>query len=773
MLKHFFKIAFRNILKHKTYSLIVLAGLALGMISCIYITLWVQDELGWDRFHQNYENLYRFIVKMSDGWTETSPLALVPNMRGKYPDIEKMTRFSPKEYNIKFGDINSSELGALIDRDFFEMFSFPFIKGDVQINFNNSNSIILTERLAKKIFLSSDPIGRSLIINNDRQFIISGILKDIPENSHIRFDFLLPIRQMRDGADQDWSYDCVSYLTLNENVNLNAFQDKISPFIRENDTMDWEVVLQAQSFRKIHMYSLNGTDPILYIYIFLGLALVILFIGCVNFINLATGRSVFRAKEIGLRKVVGAEKNDIIKQFIGESVTLSFIALLMAIIASSLLFPLLNQLSGKQIAFSDLFSSYNLLGALVLAFLTGLAAGSYPALLLSSFTPIKTVKGKIQFSTGSKFLRRIFVSAQFIVTVILIIITLTLYRQLNYMWNMDLGFNKDQVISIPMNEQLWNVYSALKETLKQNPNIINVTSAYNNPTDISHTNLINWQGNSFGKPITIKDQSVDYDYFDLFEMDIIEGRAFSKEFPNDDECFILNEEAVKLIGYSSPIGKLITVWAKEGSIIGVVKNFHSSSFHEKIKPIVFMLSERHGPRTNLFVKLKAHDISKSLQFIKEKTTYFAPNNQFEYTFLDDVFADQYKNDQRRSVLYRVFTILAIIISCLGLYGFVTLVLSSKTKEIGIRKILGATVTEIIALVSREFMILICISTFIGWSVSYFVINIMLDNYAYKAGISIWIFINALIIILFLAVLSVASSVVKAALINPLDSLKHD
>jgi len=773
MSKHFLRVAVRNILRHKSYSLINLVGLALGMISCIYITLWVQDELAWDGFHKNYNKLYRFTAKMNDGWHESTPLALVPNLKEKFPETEKMTRFSPKKYNIRSGNVNSNENGALIDRDFFDMFSFPLIRGYTQSNFDNSTTIVITERLSKKLFLTQDPVGQSLVVNNDKQFIITGIIKDVPENSHIHFDFLLPIKQMREGADTDWSYDCSSYLLLNNNMKLSDFQNKIADFISKNDTMDWEVLLQAQPFRKIHLYSLNGTDPIIYIYIFIGLALTILFIACVNFVNISTSRSIYRAKEIGLRKVVGAEKKDIIKQFIGESITLSLIALLLSIIGALLLYPMLNQLSGKQISLSDFFNIYNILAILALGVLTGIGAGIYPAVLLSSIAPVKTVKGKIQYTAGSKFLRRLFVSVQFIVTVILIIITLTMYHQLNYIWNMDLGFNKDQVLSIPMNDQLWNNFSVFKENLKQNPNIINVTSAYNNPTNIRHTNLIDWRGNSSGKPITIKDQSVDYDYFDLFEMDIIKGRAFSKEFPNDNGSFILNEEAVKLTGFNSPIGKLITVWAKEGKIVGVVKNFHSTSFHEKIKPIVFMLSERHGPRTKLFVKINTSNFFETLQFIKSKAAYFAPNNQFEYTFLDEVFANQYARDQRMGALYRIFTILAVIISCLGLYGLVSLSLSSKTKEIGVRKVLGATVTKIITLVLKEYVILICISTFIGWSVSYFVINGILDNYAYKTGFSFWIFFAAWIIILFLALLSIASRVVKAALTNPIESLKYE
>ncbi len=773
MIFNYLKTALRNIRKYKSYSLINLIGLALGMISCLYITLWVQEELAFDGFHENLDDLYRFVVKMNNDWHESTPLALVPSLREKFPEIDQMTRFSKKKYNVRSGNINSNEKGALIDREFFSMFSFPIVKGDVQSNFNNSHSIVITERLAKKFFPSQNPVGRSLLINNDKRFIITGILKDVPENSHLRFDFLLPINQLREGADTDWSYDCSTYLTLNNKEKFSDFQKKISTYIKENDTMDWNVLLKTQSFRKIHLYSLNGTDPIIYIYIFIGLALVILFIACANFVNLSTSRSVFRAKEIGLRKVAGAKKKDIVIQFMGESITLSLIALLLSIIATLLFFPLLNQLSGKQIALNGFLSFFNILGAVLLAVLTGLLSGIYPALTLSSIAPVKTVRGKIQYTTGSKLLRRFFLSSQFIITVILISTTMAMYRQLNFIWNMDLGLNKEQVLSIPMNDQLWENYSVFKESLKQNPNIINVTSAYNNPTDISHTNLIDWQGNSSGKPISINDQSVDYDYFDLFEMEIIKGRAFSKNFLSDGRSFILNEEALKLIDYSAPIGKSITLWETKGQIIGVVKNFHSSPLHEKIKPTVFMLSERHGPRTKMFVKLRTYNISETLQYIKRKAVQFAPNNQFEYTFLNEVFAGQYSNDQRLGALYRIFAILAVIISCLGLYGLVSSVLNSKTKEIGIRKVLGSTVTKIVTLVSKEFVILICVSAFIAWPVSYFIIKSILNNYAYKVGISVWIFIAAWIIILFLAVLSVAGRIVKTAFTNPIDSLKTE
>jgi ABC-type antimicrobial peptide transport system permease subunit len=773
MISNYVKTALRNIRKYRSYSLINLIGLALAMISCIYIMLWVQSELAFDRFHQHYDRLYRFVVKMNDGWHESNPLALVPTLRETFPDIQQMTRFSKKRYNVRSGGINFAETGALIDRDFFTMFSFPLVTGEVSHNFSDSHTILITQRLARKFFPNENPIGRPLIIENNKRFTITGVLKNVPQNSHIQFDFLLPIRQMRDRVDSDWSYDCRTYLTLKDTVNLSDFQNKIAHVITDNNPMDWKVLLKAQPFGKIHLYALNGTNPIIYIYIFIGLALVILFIACVNFVNLSNSLSVFRAKEIALRRVAGAKKRDIVTQFVGEAILVSLTALIFSIIATLVLLPLLNQLSEKQIVFTDFFNLTNIVGAISLAVLAGILCAIYPALLLSSIPPAQTVRGRIQYRESSKILRRIFLSTQFIITIILIIATLAMYRQLHFIWNMDLGLNKDQVISIPMNTQLWSNFSPFKNSLMQNTGIVNVTSAYNHPTNIFHTNLIDWQGNDTGKPISIMDQSVDYDYFALFGMKFVKGRSFSRNFLSDEKGFILNEAALKLIGYKNPIGKTITLWKTEGPIIGIVKDFHSSPIHQKIKPTVFMLSERHGPRTKIFVKLKSDRIPETLQFIRGKAVKFAPNHRFEFTFLNEFFARQYLNDQRISSLYRIFAFLAVVISCLGLYGLVSSAVNGRMKEIGIRKILGSTITRIVTLLSKEFIILICLSTLIAWPLSYWIIKRIFDNYAYKVGIGIFIYLVSLVIILCLALLTVGSKIFRAAYSNPVDSLRSD
>lgn len=773
MIFNYVRSAFRNIRKYKSHSLINLVGLGLAMTCCIYIMLWVQDEWAFDGFHKNYDRLYRFVVKMDDGWHESTPLALVPTVRERFPEIEQMTRFSKKRYNVRSGGTSSNEKGALIDRNFFAMFSFPLVTGEVQSNFSNSHTILITQRLARKFFPDENPIGRPLIIENNKRFTITGVMKNVPQNSHIQFDFLLPIKQMRENANTDWSYDCRSYLTVKDTVNLDDFQHKIASTINDHNPMDWNVLLKAQPFGKIHLYSLNGTNPVIYIYIFIGLALVILFIACVNFVNLSNSLSVFRAKEIALRRVAGAKKVDVVIQFVGEATLLSLAALVFSIIAAFILLPVLNQLSGKQIDFNDFFSLTNILGALSMAGFTGILCAIYPALLLSSIPPAQTVRGRTQYRESSKIFRRIFLSTQFIVTIILIIGTLTMYRQLNFIWHMDLGLNKDQVISIPMNKQLRSSYSPFKDSLMQNTGIVHVTSAYNNPTNIFHTNLIDWQGNKSGKPISIMDQSVDYDYFALFAMTFVNGRSFSRKFPADEKAFVLNEAALKLIGYKNPIGKTVTLWKTEGPIIGIVKDFHSSPIHQKIKPTVFMLSERHGPRTKIFVKLKSSNISATLQFIRSKVTKFAPNNPFEFTFLNEFFARQYLNDQRISALYRIFASLAVVISCLGLYGLVSSAVNGRTKEIGIRKVLGSTIPKIVTLLSKEFVILICLSTLIAWPLSHLIIQRILDNYAYKVDIGIFIYLLSWMIIFSLALISVGSKIFRAAHSNPVDSLRSE
>lgn len=774
MIKNYLKIALRSLKKHKTYSSINIIGLAMGMACCILILLWIQDELSYDAFHEHYRELCRTTPRFSDRVSYYNPHALAPTLQGKFPEIKKITRFAARMYLLKSGGQMFHETGGLVDEAFFEMFSFPLLKGSSESVFESQESIVITERIAAKYFGARDPIGQSFLVDNDAQLIVTGVLKDVPANSHLQFDFLIPVTQMRKQADTDWSYDAAIYLLLQKNIDMHDFQDKISGFLMEHDQrLHEKVLLEVQPLSRIHLYALNGTDPILYVIIFMVIAVVILLIACINFINLSTAISNIRAKEIGLRKVVGAFRSDIIRQFMGESMFLSFLALMLAIVFVFLFLPVFNTLAVKQLTLNVVNNISSLAGFIGIAIFTGVMAGGYPALMLSSFKPVMTLKGKLQSGSGGLRLRRILVVGQFTATIILIIATIIMMRQLHYMKNRDLGLDKDHVVVIPLNNELRQSYRMLKSEIKQNPHIIHVTSAWNMPTDINHINIVSWEGRSPEQTVLMRDQSIDYDYFKTFHMKILEGRSFSDAYPTDLENYILNEEAVKRTGLRSPLGKMFSAYGHEGRIIGIVKNFHNLSLHHDIKPIVFMLSKRHGPHLRIFVKIKPDDIPGTLKYLRDTAKRFAPNYPYQYSFLDEEFHQQYQNDERVGTIYGYFTAIAIIISCLGLYGMASFIAERRTKEIGIRKVVGASTSKIVMLISRQFMMLLAMSNLIAWPIAYFLMRNMLSHYAYRTGLSVWIFFAAAGSTFIIALLSVCVKVIKASVANPVDSLRHE
>ncbi|MFC2163566.1 ABC transporter permease [Acidobacteriota bacterium] len=774
MIKNYVKIALRNIKNHKIYSFINIMGLAIGMACCILILLWVQDELSYDKFHENYNDIYRTIPELNDNMVSANPLALAQTLKENHPEVVKIARFCGRTWLTKSGDKIYNERGALVDDDFLKIFTFPLVKGTPETVFANRESIVITEHTAAKFFGTTDPIGKSLLINNTIKLVVTGVLKDVPTNSHLQFDFLAPMKLQGDRAVTSWSYEARTYFLLQKNVSPQAFEEKISGFIMEHDKRtNQKVTLHIQSLAKVHLYSLGGTDPILYVYIFLTIAIAILFIACINFINLSTARANTRAKEIGMRKVVGAERDNIIQQFIGESILLSAIALLLAIGFVYLLLPAFNTLSQKQLTLDITGQASTVIGLVGIIILTGFVSGSYPAFMLSAFKPVNTLKRERQSGSGGYVLRKILVIGQFTATIILIIGTIIMYRQLNFIRNKDLGLNKDYIVAIDMNNELRQNYKSFKSEIKRNPNIINVTAARRLPTSIGHFNPVYWEGRGPEQYVTFVDASVTYDYFKTFGMEIIEGRSFSQELATDKENYILNEAAAEMTELESPIGKMFSIWEDEGKIIGIVKNFHTSSLHNEIGPVVFTLSQRHGRYNYIFSKIRSDGVSGTLQFLKSKAIEFAPNNLFEYRFLDEAFDQQYRSDQRRGTIYKYFTILAIFISCLGLFGMASFTAEQRTKEIGIRKVLGASISNITLLISKDFIILLMISNIIAWPIAYFIMQRMLNSYAYRTSIAAWIFVAAGAAAIVVALLTVGIKIIRAATANPIDSLRYE
>jgi putative ABC transport system permease protein len=774
MLKNYIKITWRNIKNHKLYSFINIMGLAVGMACCILILLWVQDELSFDKFHANYSDIYRTVPELEDTKYYSNPLALAPTLEGKHPEIIHVARFCQRTWLTKYGNDVYNENGALVDDDFLKIFTFPLLEGSPEAVFASRDSVVITERTAMKYFGTSDPIGRTLLFNNATELIVTGVLKDVPSNSHLQFDFLAPMRLMGDRAITSWSWEARTYLLLQKNTSWRDFAEKISGFIMEHDKRtEQKTVLHVQPLSKIHLFALRGTDPIVYVYIFLTIAIAILIIACINFINLSTARSNTRAKEIGMRKVVGAERTDIVRQFIGESILLSAVALVLALGFVYLLLPAFNNLAEKQLTL-DIAGNVSTLFVLAgIILFTGFVSGSYPAFLLSSFHPVNTIRGKNQSGSGGYVLRRVLVVSQFSATIILIIGTILMYRQLNYIRNRDLGLNKDHVVSISMDRELRKSYRSFKNEIKRNPSVLGVTAARRMPTNITHMNPVYWEGRGPEQYVTMTDASVDYDYFETLGMEIIEGRSFSEEYATDQENYILNEVAAGITGLESPVGKMFSVWEDEGRIIGIVKNFHTLSLHNEIGPVVFTLSQRHGSHQNIFVKIRPENVSGTIQFLENKASEFAPNSLFEYRFLDEVFEGQYRSDQRRGSIYRYFTFLAIFISCLGLFGMASFTAEQRTKEIGIRKVLGATVSRIIVLTSKDFLVLLFISNLIAWPAAYFLMNSMLNNYAYRAGIALWVFAASAVAAICVALLTVCLKIIKAAYANPVESLRYE
>jgi len=774
MLRNYMKITLRNIKRHTGFSVINIMGLAIGMACCILILLWVQDEVSYEKFHENYKNLYRTIPELNDTKYYSNPLALAPVFKEQYPEVLQISRYCQRTWLVKYRDKIFNETGGLVDDEFLKMFTFPLISGNPDTVFSSRDSIVISESAASNYFGAENPIGQTLLINNSTELIVAGVFEDVPSNSHLQFDFLASMRLMGQRGETSWSYEASTYILLQENISLPDFEQKISGFIMEHDKRtNQTVTLGIQPLSKVHLYSLRGTHPIVYVYIFLVIAIAILLIACINFINLSTARANTRAKEIGLRKVVGAVKTDIIKQFIGESIFLSFISLFLAVGLVYLFLPAFNTLAQKQMTLNILGSVSTFLGLVGITLFTGLVSGSYPALMLSSFQPVKTLKGKVHTRQGGYVLRRILVITQFAATIFLLIGTFIMYKQLNYIENKELGLSKENVVSIGMNSELRENYRSFKNEIRQHANVVNVTSAWNLPTNIGRVNPVYWEGRGPDDYVTMNDASVDYDYFETFEMEIIQGRSFSQEFPTDIENYVLNEEAAKLTELENPIGKMFSIWKEEGKIIGIVKNFHSRSLHNEIGPIVFTLSKTNGSHSYIFVKIIPENVAGTLEYLENTAANFAPNFLFDYTFLDDAFNSQYSGDRQRGTIYRSFTLLAIFISCLGLFGMASFITEQRTKEIGIRKVLGATVINIILKISKDFIILLGIANIIAWPVAYYAMAKMLDNYAYRIKIPIWIFLASGILAIMIALLTVCVRIIRAALANPIDSLRYE
>jgi putative ABC transport system permease protein len=792
MLWNYLKVIWRNIRRYKGYSFINIVGLAVGLASCILILLWVQDELSYDRFHNNGNDLYRVVAE----WRKTEPAThywpvcapLAPALKGEYPEIIKAARFTRLRRGqlVKFRDKNFTEAQiCLTDPDFFQMFTFPFVKGDVQTALSNPESIVLTEEMAAKYFGIEDPLGKTLNINNEYDFTVTGVVKNIPHNSHLRFDFLASFVRIEDferawAVLDNWTLNgFATYVELEESVSAAALTDKISDYLQRK-IPESKDVLYLQPIRDIHLYSshiqfgIEGQGDIRYVYIFSIVALFVLIIASINFMNLSTARSSNRAKEVGLRKVVGAKRTQLIRQFFCESVVMAFCSLILAVVLVELFLPLFINLSGKQLSL-DFASHTNILFAIVLlTLMTGFLSGSYPALFLSSLRPVKILKG-ISKTEGQGYLfRRILVVSQFSLSVLLIICTVVVSHQVGFMRNKKLGLDKEQVAYFPIRDELIPRYESFKSELLKNPGIKNVAASSNLPTSgvILTTDKVTWEGKNPDDIVVLEVTSAGYDFIETFNMEMVKGRSFSKEFPSDEEeAIVINETAEKIIGIEDPVGRQLFFGESAVTIIGVVKDYHFKSLHSEIEPLVLAIVP--DLYRYVFVKLDAADIPNTLIDIESTWKSFFPDTPFDFHFLDEAYERLYRSEQQMGTLFNSFTILAVFISCLGLFGLASFMAEKRTKEIGIRKVLGASVIGIVALLNKQFTKWVLIANIIAWPIAYYAMFRWLQGFAYRINLGIWIFALAAIVALGIAVVTVSYQSIKAALANPADSLRYE
>jgi ABC-type lipoprotein release transport system permease subunit len=645
--------------------------------------------------------------------------------------------------------------------------------------------------MASKYFGSEDPIGKTIRTQNQNEYMVTGVMENIPKNSHLQFGFLGSLeRAVAMGARTHWSgwlYD--TYVLLQPNTSFEEVNAKLEAWIKTKDAEESRYYLQPLS--DIHMYGLQGEGAIRPLSFFSILALLILIIACINYMNLATARAGTRAKEIGLRKVVGAKKNNILRQFLSESILFAFFALLISILLVTLFLPVFSQISGKELNINLVQNKFLFLGITGITLLTGVLAGSYPALFLSSFEPDRILKGtlsakKIGMSTVS--IRKSLVVLQFVLTIVLIISTTTVYRQMSFIKNRRLGFEKNYLIYTQLRsegnlwerydaQKTWTKYNTLKNELSQNPNILDVSSATCLPFGAMGQEFgqLDWEGKDPEYQVTMNHMAVDPHFFKTFQLEKIEGRFLSDEFPSDSQNFILNEAAIKATGLESPLGKRFRLLNKTGIITGVIKDFHFAPLHDEIEPLVLHLMpyQYWMYRNYVFARISSDNISRTISSIEAIWDRAIPEYPFEFHFLDDTIDAKYKSEQRLEMILRIFTFLAISISCFGLFGLISFTSEQRTKEIGIRKVLGASVGSVVRLLSKEFVMLVILANIIAWPVAYFVMTKWLKNFAYRTEIGIVTFLFSGFLALVIAILTVCYQSIKAALANPVDSLRYE
>ncbi|MGM0505177.1 MAG: ABC transporter permease [Bacteroidota bacterium] len=805
MIKNFFLTAFRNLTKKWSYSLINILGLTIGLAAVIYIFLFVSFELSYDKMHENHDRIYRAGVRgmlMNSEINQAITAApMAEALRNDYPEVVSACRLTTAgDWLMTYEDKKFNERDFLFaDSTFFDIFSFKLIKGDPKTVLTEPRSIVFTESAAKKYFGNEDPVGKTIHVENDTVlYQVTGLMQDVPENSHFTFDMLGSMTTLQRSESTFWiNHNYYTYILLNEGTDPEAFETKMESMVEKYVGPQIEQILgvNMQEFKEsgnsfgyfiqpltdIHLksdlqYEIEANGNILYIYIFISVAIFILIIASINFTNLATARAANRATEVGVRKVLGAQKKQLVAQFLTESFLITLLSLALAIVALEVVMPYLNNITQIPLAINYFSSWYILPVILLLIVLVSFMAGSYPAFFLASFRPVAVLKGKLKLGAKNGMLRSALVIVQFVVSIFILLSTYTVSDQLSYMLNKDLGFEKDHVLMIRRSDGLRNQIEAFKTEVKSLPDVMEVTSALDYPG-------VNFSNNAFFKEgerantYLLNQAWISFDYEKTFGFEMVKGRFFSKDFSTDSNAIVINESAVKSLGFDEPVGKNLLLPAGENEyrplkIIGVVKDFHFKSLHTSIEPAAFTLLPGNWEGV-VCVKMRPDNNNNTISSIQNIWESFTSQYPFEYFFFDDHIEDLYRAEKRTSSIFIIFSLLSVVIALFGLFGLISFITEQRKKEIGIRKTFGSTSLNIVVIICKDILKLIIIATIISWPIAYWVMNNWLQDFSYRVDINFFMFFIIPVITMLVSLLVVIYQALKAAYKNPAETLRYE
>ena len=802
MLKNYFKFAWRNLIKDRQFTFLNLMGLASGLACTLLIYLWVSDELSVDKFNKNDNRLYEVLKKRTDGngaidVGENTQGMLARSMAKEFPQLEFTTclRKERDQGVLSFNDKRIKAKPAFADKDFFNVFSYQFVSGNKRNALSDISGILLSDKAALKLFNTTNVTGKTIrwdFKNNvdfSNVYKIAGVFKALPSNATDQFDVLFSFdlyAQKHVGGMGDvtfWGSNMVStYVVLKPGTNADAFNNKIKDFTKakikslyansELDKYEGDLFIQKYSDRYLYNNFVNGVQTggrIEYVKLFSIIAIFILIIACINFMNLSTAKASRRMKEVGIKKIIGASRSSLVFQYIGESMFMAFTSLLIALLIAVLLLPAFKQITGKEINLQ--FNAGLIISIISITFITGLIAGSYPALYLSGFKPVSILKGKFNTSSGESWIRKGLVVFQFTISVILIVSVMVVYKQMKLIQTTNLGYNKDNIVRFSNDGDLANNLSAFIREVKNIPGVINASDVDGDLMGhYSHAGGgIDWEGKDPNLHIEYYGNAADDNYFETMNLQMAEGRTFSKSFA-DSSNVIFNQSAIAAMGLKNPVGKTVSLWGEKKQIIGVVKDYHFQSLYNKIGPAFFTFSSVN-PTT--VVKIKAGTEQQTIAGIKKLYSKYNSGLDFSYAFLDDDYDALYASEQRVALLSKYFAGIAILISCLGLFGLAAFTAQRRQKEIGIRKVIGASVSNVVSMLSKDFLVLVCIALLIAIPVSWWAANEWLQSFAYRISIGPSVFVITSVAVIVITLLTISFQTIKAAIANPVESLRTE